>query len=110
MKNITFCFTKNPEFAIAILGSAAAKAGYIGSSQFALLLYNDEYGPGREEEASKKISMLLTVSNIVTVPIVILFGYAADRVKMWKVLTVCLILCMLSYLWFSLLVGSIGFS
>ena len=74
-----------------------------------MLLYNDEYGPGREEEASKKISVLLTVSNIITIPIVILFGYAADRIKMWKVLTVCLLLCMISYGWFIFLVGDIGF-
>ena len=72
---------------IAFMGNLVNKVGNMASYTFGTLLIKDSFPDTKDgqHEADNLISIVITVSNILVIPIALLYGYAMDRTKSWYV-------------------------
>ncbi|TNV73019.1 hypothetical protein FGO68_gene9827 [Halteria grandinella] len=93
---------EEPALSVAIMGSFSCKFVSLVISLFGSLLiqanYEAQYGPGPESEdrAKSLTSWLFLIGNVMRVPLTLYFGYLSDRSKVWVLVSLLTLICLIS--------------
>lgn len=71
---------------IAFLANFCVKVGAIAGYTFGTLIVLDSYPPDQQSQADDAVSAIMSISNLLVVPLALLVGKALDRYPAWGIL------------------------